>query len=147
MLSSRSAVSATFALLVVLGAVAMPAPASAEELPPKLYVNEKAAPPVNGSYTPIVGDFSDVDYYDDILWYAPGKTQDATWYMYATQGKHRTVLRTVNGTGYLPTVSDYDGNQAGDVVWFAPSGAMPAAFAAPDVVSPTSVARFSACRL
>ena len=73
---------------------------------------------VAGTYTPVAGDFNG-DGVDDVVWYAPGRTQDYLWQgtVYA-----RFVGRalTVNGTGYEPVAGDFDGNGTDDILWYRP---------------------------
>ncbi|HEX7131385.1 MAG TPA: hypothetical protein VF228_02365 [Iamia sp.] len=72
---------------------------------------------VNGTYTPIVGDFAG-DLRDDILWYAPGAAGDSLWISDGTTFTSRAV--SISGT-YVPAVLD-DAAGYDDIVWAAPSG-------------------------
>jgi hypothetical protein len=44
--------------------------------------------------------------------------------MSTTQGLHTTVLRTVNGSSWVAAVEDFDLNDADDIVWYSPTGAL-----------------------
>ena len=72
---------------------------------------------VNGTYTPLVGDF-DGDGFDEILWYAPGSTQDYMW-NFTSYTTIQSRSYPVNGT-YTPTVGDYTADGADDILWYAP---------------------------
>lgn len=75
---------------------------------------------VNGTYTPIVGDFDD-NGRDDILWYTTDGA-DSVWYHALAGG---FTARTVTITrAYRTTVGDLDGDGHSDIVFHAPgSGA------------------------
>jgi hypothetical protein len=82
---------------------------------------------VNGTYTPIVGDFlgGPAGQLDDIIWYAPGAATDHIW----RTGEVDDAIFTsqvlspgVSGT-YTPIVGDFAGNLRDDILWYAPGAA------------------------
>lgn len=84
---------------------------------------------INGTYTPIVGDFAG-DGYDDILWYAPGPAPDYLWVSVAggaTPFESRSM--SVSGTYRPVKLADrryvardgVDGKD--DIFWYAPGSA------------------------
>lgn len=77
-------------------------------------------PVVNGTYRPVVGDFSG-DGADDIIYYAPGSTPDFL-YLGEWSGLFRVGPFPVNGT-YQPFTLDLDGNGHDDIIWYAPGTA------------------------
>lgn len=89
--------------------------------PPLPVPHDCAAVNVAGSYQPVAGDFNG-DGVDDIIWYAPGPTQDYLWQ--GTVYGH-FVGRPVNvgGANYVPVAGDFDGNGTDDVLWYKPGGA------------------------
>lgn len=70
---------------------------------------------VQGSYTPIAGDFNG-DAQDDVFWYAPGEAADFIWYGEG-DNKFTSVSTTVNGH-YMPVAGDFDGDGRTDVLWY-----------------------------
>ena len=75
---------------------------------------------VNGTYTPVVGDFTH-DGFEDVIWYAPGTAKDYLWdFDNATGAKTQTPL-TINGT-YTPLTGEVfeEGFHQTDIVWFRP---------------------------
>jgi hypothetical protein len=72
---------------------------------------------VNGTYTPIAGNF-DGDAYDEILWYAPGATSDYVWNFTSFTG-YQTRPYTVSGN-YRPIPGDFTGDGTDDIVWYVP---------------------------
>ncbi len=75
--------------------------------------------PVEGTYTPAIGDL-DGDGRDDIVWHAPGPATDSIWFGQAS-GKPRGRNLAVSGA-YQPLVGDVDGLHGDDIVWLG-SGA------------------------
>ena len=75
---------------------------------------------VNGSYKPVVGDFT-YDGADDIIWYGPGSKADGMWDL-NSNGSVTSVTVSIGGT-YEPLVCRCrpDMSALEDVVWFAPS--------------------------
>jgi len=76
---------------------------------------------VNGTYTPLVGDF-DGNGVDDIIWYAPGAGVDTMYRFAGSVGGHASMPLTINGT-YQPVVLDADDDGYDDVLWYAPGAA------------------------
>jgi hypothetical protein len=76
---------------------------------------------VNGTYTPLVGDF-DGNGLDDIIWYAPGAGVDTMYRFAGSVGGHASMPLTINGT-YQPVVLDADDDGYDDVLWYAPGAA------------------------
>jgi len=72
---------------------------------------------VNGTYTPIVGDF-DGNGYDDIYWYSPSTT-DVIWSFVDTTQRTQTTLNAPAGT-FTPVAGDFTGDGADDVLWYQP---------------------------
>lgn len=72
---------------------------------------------INGTYTPLVGDF-DGNGYDDIYWYAPGSAPDVIW-RFTGGGSYSPVTTSISGT-YRPVVVDANGDGRDDVLWYAP---------------------------
>ena len=73
---------------------------------------------VNGTYTPLVGDF-DGDNFDEILWYAPGFAPDYLW-DFTSYSNVQSRAYPVNGHYSRPTVGDYTGDGADDILWYNP---------------------------
>ena len=75
---------------------------------------------LSGVYQPIVGDFAGADGYDEILWYAPGATQDYLWrsipgdYSFG----HRSEPRSVSGDFTWAVLQDNRGGKD-DIAWIA----------------------------
>ena len=76
---------------------------------------------VNGTYTPLVGDF-DGNGRSDIFWYAPGTAADGLWLTRSDGAPPVKLSPTVNGT-YVPFVGDFDGNGRDDIFWYGPGSA------------------------
>lgn len=77
---------------------------------------------INGTYTPIVGDFNG-DMHTDIIWYAPGPGHDSVWNG-ATSSTGDTAFShgphiNINGT-YTPVTGDFNGDHKSDILWYAP---------------------------
>lgn len=77
---------------------------------------------MNGTYTPIVGDFGG-DELDDIFWYGPGTKPDVLWISIASHTFESKPV-TVNGT-FTPEVLD-DTLGKDDIVYRHASVAVPA---------------------
>ena len=76
---------------------------------------------VNGTYTPLVGNFAG-NAASDIFWYAPGPSADYLWTA-TTSGSFSSAYRPVSGT-YEPILGDFDNNGFTDIFWYrAGSGA------------------------
>jgi secreted trypsin-like serine protease len=78
----------------------------------------ETAPSVNGTYTPLSGDF-DGNGTDDIFWYAPGPAGDFLWLGLSNGNFFPIPVTQVNGS-YQPAVGDFDGNGTDDIFWYAP---------------------------
>ena len=78
---------------------------------------------VNGTYTPLAGDFTG-DGYGDIFWYGRGTVADSIWDFRGPLGEYRTVQQSVDGW-YQPVAGEIfeQGAHLTDIVWFAPGGA------------------------
>lgn len=74
----------------------------------------KQAISVSGTFTPIVGQFSD-DHHADILWYAPGPAPDALW-NFRDDGTIAKQDLHIDGR-YLPVVGRFRGD-GDDIVWY-----------------------------
>ena len=74
---------------------------------------------VNGTYTPLVGDFAG-DGHDDIVWYAPGPATDFLWTSNGDGTFAKAPLaRQVSGT-YIPVVGDFGKDNRSDIFWYKP---------------------------
>lgn len=79
---------------------------------------EKVAPPqVDGTYTPIVGDFAG-DGLDDIVWYAPGAAPD--WLWTSTGAGFTPSPLSISGTWSPVVLDDLVGKD--DIVWAREGG-------------------------
>ncbi len=72
---------------------------------------------VNGTYTPLVGNFSGSGA-DDIFWYAPGAAIDYLWTSDGVRGSFTKQAKPVNGT-YTPIVGNFSGDSFDDILWYA----------------------------
>ena len=77
---------------------------------------------VDGTYVPVAGNFSDVDFYDDVLWYAPGRGAESLWVDDGGVFAKRNLGNRVTGT-FRPVVGDFAGDQLDDIFWYAPGSA------------------------
>ncbi len=78
---------------------------------------------VNGTYTPIVGDFAYTrPGYDDIIWYAPGAGVEQVWVNADTTFAKQPLNQQVNGT-YTPIAGRFSGDSYDDIFWYGPGGA------------------------
>jgi hypothetical protein len=75
---------------------------------------------VNGSYIPIVGDFTG-NGIDDILWYAPGSAVEHLWSFAGDTSHVEIPVSNVSGS-YRPTVLDANGDSRDDILWYSPDG-------------------------
>ncbi len=119
----RAAVAAALlAATVVPWASARPVAAQASQ--PEYAELTGAAVNVNGTYTPLVGNFVGNDDADDILWYAPGSGPETLWRGTAdvTEPFAKVAVSAVNGT-YVPIVGDFSGDLHDDVLWYGPGSA------------------------
>jgi CSLREA domain-containing protein len=73
--------------------------------------------PVNGTYTPIPGDFNG-DGKADILWYGKGTNGDVLWYA-TSHGFVNGPSITINGV-YVPLAGDFNGDGKTDIFWYSP---------------------------
>lgn len=111
-------------LAAALALVAAPAPAHALDPPVAFWDEATAGLSVNGTYTPVVGDFGNpLSPADDILWYAPGPATDYLW-LSNGDATFDTLASPdqISGT-YTPIVGDFAGSAADDIVWYAPGPA------------------------
>lgn len=81
---------------------------------------------LSGSYIPLVGDFGGPTgpggrSIDDILWYAPGPTQDTLWIHKPDGAASRYHVR-IDGR-YRPVVLEGDGFEPESILWYAPGRA------------------------
>ncbi|QXC62388.1 hypothetical protein KSP35_06190 [Aquihabitans sp. G128] len=116
-------------LVPAAAAHAAPAPPAPEprvtQGPEPYYFDEQygAAYDVNGSYTPVVGDFAGTSATDDILWYAPGTGAEQAWTSFGDgQFTKQVAPQPVNGS-FTPLVGDFGGDQRDDIFWYGPGAA------------------------
>lgn len=80
---------------------------------------------INGTYTPVVGDFNG-DPCSDVLWYAPGTAADSIWWGSEDGGFSAEPL-AINGT-YTPILGEYgvpegdDCEWCDDIFWYSTTG-------------------------
>lgn len=83
----------------------------------------KHAVTVNGTYTPLVGQFCTPGYaYGFVIWYAPGPAPDAMWIAeggYELMPPFTSQPLTINGS-YTPILGDFDDNGCTDIIWYSP---------------------------
>jgi hypothetical protein len=78
---------------------------------------------INGTYTPVVGDFFGDDY-SDIIWYAPGPASDFAWESDEVPGYFTSRSLAINGRFRPSVLEDYSAaNRKDDVLWYAPGSA------------------------
>jgi hypothetical protein len=83
----------------------------------------KLALEINGTYTPVVGDFFGDDY-SDIIWYAPGPASDFAWVSDDVPGYFGRQSVAINGRFRPSVLEDYSAaNRKDDVLWYAPGSA------------------------
>lgn len=109
---------------LALGGLVPSGSAHALEPPVDLWDETTAGLAVNGTYTPIVGDFGGAAAgRDDIVWYAPGAAADNWWISNGdTTFSKQALPMQVNGT-YTPVVGDFAGTGLDDILWYAPGAA------------------------
>jgi len=89
---------------------------------------------VNGDYTPIAGNFNG-DAYSDVLFYAPGATQDYIWFGLGGN-KFKSLPLSVGGD-YYPVAGDFDGDTRTDILWYiADNLPEPVWYGRPSTVTP-----------
>ena len=74
---------------------------------------------INGTYTPVAGDFSH-DGFNAVIWYAPGTASDSMWDFDNATGAHSTLPLTINGS-YTPIARGElfeQGAHQTDILWF-----------------------------
>lgn len=80
---------------------------------------------VNGSYTPVVGQFArdnaQGDYGEDVLWYAPGTAADTLWDFNANASITARPV-SINGT-FKPLVGRWMASAHDQILWYAPGAA------------------------
>jgi hypothetical protein len=118
----RAAVAA--AAMAVLGvAVSAPptAPAGAQAVQPSYAELTGGAVNVNGTFTPLVGNFVGSDDTDDILWYAPGSAPETLWRGTgnASSPFAKSTAPSVSGS-YVPIVGDFSRDTRDDILWYSP---------------------------
>jgi hypothetical protein len=108
-------ITATAAVSVLVPAT----PAAADSFAP----DTSAQVQVNGTYTPLVGNFSG-DARDDILWYAPGSGAEQLWIATGipSQPFTKQPAPSVGGT-YTPLVGNFGGDLYEEILWYAPGTA------------------------
>jgi hypothetical protein len=78
---------------------------------------------INGTYTPIVGDFFGDDY-TDIIWYAPGRAADSAWVSDDVPAYFTSRPLAINGSFRVNVLTDYSGTaRKDDIFWYAPGTA------------------------
>jgi hypothetical protein len=109
--------------VLALAALAPGSPAAAALDPAQVFWTETTAGlAVNGTYTPVVGDFGGPGAHDDIIWYAPGAGADHLWLSDGDGTFAKQALQAVNGT-YEPVVGDFVGDGLEEVLWYGAGGA------------------------
>lgn len=91
---------------------------------------------VNGTYTPLVGDY-DGDSCDDIFWYAPGGGADYIWYN--NGGSTFTSKQVAVNGSYRPIVNFFNEDSTSDIYWYAPGSTPEALWVANSNRTVTSV--------
>ena len=78
---------------------------------------------VNGTYTPVVGAFTD-DGCTDVIWYAPGTAQDFLWNFRGSVARPASTPLKIDGR-YRPVTGNLFPSTYGytDVLWFGPGSA------------------------
>ncbi|HEV7720972.1 MAG TPA: hypothetical protein VGO60_06795 [Iamia sp.] len=117
-------------LPLLVGALALsglPAPPAGAGVVEASWTDTSDGVAVNGTYTPIVGDFlgGPAGQLDDIIWYAPGAATDHIWRTGEVDDATFTsqvLAPGVSGT-YTPIVGDFAGNLRDDILWYAPGAA------------------------
>lgn len=82
-----------------------------------------AAVAMDGTYTPVVGQFTQ-DLLQDIIWYSPTAT-DLIWVATGNRSapfSSRTLSSQISGV-YTPIVGDFSGSSRDDILWYRPGAA------------------------
>ncbi len=78
---------------------------------------------INGSYQPVVGDFSG-DGCEDVFWYAPGVARDWIWYGDVSGTFSTTAEVTIPlDANAIPIVGQFDTSPGDDIFWYVPGSA------------------------
>ena len=78
---------------------------------------------INGSYQPVVGDFSG-DGCEDVFWYAPGVARDWIWYGDVSGNFSVTTEVTIPlNANAIPIVGQFDTSPQDDIFWYVPGSA------------------------
>lgn len=120
---SRSISLAVLAGSLLVGSATAAPPAAGQAAPPPFVELAGSAVAVNGTYRPIVGNFTG-DASDDILWYAPGSGAESLWRGTGDGSAPfaKEPAPQVNGT-YTPVVGDFGADGRDDILWYAPGPA------------------------
>ena len=123
--SPRRAIGTALAIAIgcSIGVVATASSTAAQVAQPP-YEEFTAGYAVNGTYTPIVGNFTGADGREDILWYAPGSTPETLWQATTSRTARfaKVPVPAVNGT-YVPVVGDFSSDGYDDIIWYGPGSA------------------------
>jgi hypothetical protein len=119
----RTALATLVAAAALVGALALPAGAEEPDIPYFTEVTGSAVA-VSGTYTPVVGHFTDASF-DDIIWYAPGSGTDRQWTpcpgCESGQFTKDVLDPQVNGE-YSAIVGNFSGDSLDDIFWWSGLG-------------------------